>query len=162
MGDFMDLAVNFALLTCFGLVAPIIAVICFVAHIILYRLFAYRFTNVTCRPDPLTSDGIGTWSYIFETIAWLAVLCNTAFICFVMFPIRSYPLGQQLAIFVFLEHAFLFIRYMIVSAIPDVPHDVINIEDDNEQFLAYRVPRKTLVPPKHEKRACGHIDLGLS
>mmetsp|Transcript_78897 Transcript_78897/g.254863 ORF Transcript_78897/g.254863 Transcript_78897/m.254863 type:complete len:808 (+) Transcript_78897:86-2509(+) len=74
--DFLELAIGFAMLTCFGIALPAMAVLALLSHIIEYRLLAYRMTNVTCRPFPAGADGIGVWDKIFDAICDLAVIIN--------------------------------------------------------------------------------------
>jgi hypothetical protein len=56
--DFLEYVICFTILVCFGMMLPVIAIIGFVTSMITYRLFAFRITNVTCRPTPESLDGI--------------------------------------------------------------------------------------------------------
>merc|ERR1719301_49788 len=95
--DFLDLAIGFALLTCFGIALPVMAVIAFVAYVVKYRLLAYRMVNITCRPYPVGCEGIGNWQAVFHSISIIAVICNVLMAVFVMYPMRDWPMGNEFA-----------------------------------------------------------------
>merc|ERR1712113_284366 len=157
--DFMDIAIAHALLSCFGIVFPMVASWAFVGNLILYRLYAYRMTHVTCRPYPQKADGIGLWHKIFEGISQSAVVINLMIACFVKEPIRREPLWKKLFIFTFAHFA---LRHGsdLVLFFADTP-DVLRIEDYNNIFLTKVSKHK---PPEVSKDAMHNtaaVDIGL-
>jgi len=134
--DFMVLATDFSMLTFWSLVLPVVSAICFVAQVVTYRLMAYRFVNVTCRPPPFGTDGIGAWGWIFEKISIFAMLVNVCYLTFVMYPVRSFNLLHGIEVFVGAEHLMLVLMFLVAAVIPDEPNDVRRIEDFNTDNLS--------------------------
>merc|ERR1712190_421724 len=75
--DFLEVVLGFAVLVCFGIICPLLAVVGSVMQIVEYRLLAYRMTWVTCRPFPNGSSGIDEWSKMLEVIIYLAMVVNS-------------------------------------------------------------------------------------
>jgi len=136
MDDFLGLAIGFAVLTCFAVVLPVMAVPALFCNIVQYRLMAYRMTAVTRRPSPVGAESIGSWMDIFQAISLLAVATNVGMAVVVMYPIRSWAQFNELIAFIVLEHIFLSSRAFINKNIDDQPEDVRLIEDFNTRFLA--------------------------
>jgi len=161
--DFLECAIGFALITCFGILFPLLAFFAFLANLVEYRLLAYRMTHVTCRPMPNGASGIGTWQFVFESTSTIAVVVNVLLIVFVMYPLRSQSLKSQFFLFIVMEHVLLGIRYLIDIAIPDVPLDVRRIEDFNTHFRRTMVKYPPLSIPEGERYEAEYkkVDLGL-
>mmetsp|Transcript_125034 Transcript_125034/g.361640 ORF Transcript_125034/g.361640 Transcript_125034/m.361640 type:complete len:952 (-) Transcript_125034:83-2938(-) len=161
--DFLECAIGYALLTCFGIMYPMLAFFGFLGSLVEYRLLAYRMTHVTCRPMPHGASGIGTWQWVFETISSIAILVNVMLIAFVMYPMRSFALEEQLLLCIILEHVLLGIRYLIDIAIPDTPLDVRRIDDFNAHFRRTMVkyPQLVIPPAEQYEREYAKADIGL-
>mmetsp|Transcript_14443 Transcript_14443/g.37008 ORF Transcript_14443/g.37008 Transcript_14443/m.37008 type:complete len:869 (-) Transcript_14443:62-2668(-) len=160
--DFLELAIGFALLTCFGIALPSMAVFALIGHIVEYRLLAFRMTNVTCRPMPFGAEGIGSWQSVFETISVAAVAINVGIAVFVMHPMRDWEVGHQFGAFIFLEHAMLLLRNALNAAIPEEPEDVKRIQDFNAHFKRKVVKYAPLNVPRGEKQHLAGTDITLS
>jgi len=132
--DFLELAIGYALLTCFGIVQPDVTPIALLSHVVEYRLLAYRMTNITCRPFPLSADGIGSWQTVFEMISMCAVVTNVGLAVTQMYPMRSWPAAQKFVAFVGMEHLLAFMYLVLTYVVPAEPGDVKNIEDFNADF----------------------------
>jgi len=132
--DFLELAVGFALLTCFGLVLPAMSFFALLSHVVEYRLLAYRMTNVTCRPFPYGAEGIGSWQKVFELISIAAIIINVGLAVFVQYPMRDWEPVYQFFAFIVLEHVMLLLRAAMASMIRDDPEDVTRIDDFNTHF----------------------------
>jgi len=161
--DFLECAIGFALITCFGIVFPPLAALGFFGNLVEYRLLAYRMTHVTCRPFPRGASGIGVWMFVFETISGVAIVVNVLLVSFFMYPIKGQPY-QQLVLFILLEHLLLGIRSLIDVAIPDVPLDVKRIDDFNEHFRKTMIKYPPLEIPQSEQydKEYQTVDLGLA
>ncbi|CAE8652158.1 unnamed protein product [Polarella glacialis] len=134
--DFMEPAIGFAVLTCFSIALPVMAVPALFFNIVQYRLMAFRMTAVTRRPSPRGAEGIGSWMTIFQAISLLAVATNVGMAVVAMWPIREMPQFHELIYFIVLEHIFLSARAFIHENIDAQPEDVRLIEDFNTRFLA--------------------------
>lgn len=133
--DFLELAIDFALLTSFGIVLPVMALVAFFSTMIKYRLVAYRMTNVTARPLPLLAGGIGEWETVFNALSIIAIVVNAALAVFVMQPMRSWTTEHEFLAFIAIEHALLAVRYVVYLFVPDHPEDVRRIDDFNGMFV---------------------------
>lgn len=129
--DFLDLTIGYSLLACFNQVLPRMAIIGLVAHMLQYRILAYRMTNVTCRPLPAGAEGIGIWQSILDTIATLAVTCNVALATFLQEPIKHWSMPHQLLFFILAEKTLFSLRGIVGAVWTDEPDDVVRIEDFN-------------------------------
>lgn len=157
--DFMKLATGFALLTCFGVILPVMAVPAFICTMAEYRLIAYRMTVITRRPSPLGAEGIGIWQDVFATLEIIAVGVNVGLVVAVMFPMRHWTHLHELAAFIILEHAFLAIRACIAACISDEPEDVRRIFDFNSRFLSKLRWKGRDAKPLHETTTNKAVDL---
>lgn len=142
--DFLELAIAYALVICFGIATPIITLWAFLGSLVEYRLLAYRMTNVTCRPHPVPTTGIGAWSTIFKAISFLAVGINVAYAVVVMYPARRFELFTQFQIFILFEHVAICIKVALEALIPDMPSDVMRINSYNAFFLRASITRRPL------------------
>lgn len=160
---FLECAIGYALITCFGIMYPMLCLFAFLGNMIEYRLLAYGMTHVTCRPIPRGASGIGFWQVVFESISNTAVIANVLLIVFVMSPMRSQPIHTKLIFFIVLEHALLGIRGAIDNVIPDSPQDVLRIEDFNTHFKSTMVKYPPLLIPEKEqyKQEYANVDFGL-
>jgi len=158
--DFLELAIGFALLTCFGIIYPPVSVVALFSHMVEYRLLAYRMTNITCRPFPLSSDGIGAWQTIFDAISLFAIVTNVALAVSQIHPMRSWTLAHQLFAFVCMEHSLACVFFVLTYLFPPVPNDVQRIEDFNSIFKRKHAWRRPLQVPA--KETCDLTDVDIS
>lgn len=142
--DYMELAIQFSLITCFSVVLPGIVMIVVIMNCVQYRFLAFRMANVTCRPSPQSAEGIGAWASVLESVGQLAVRVNIAYTVLVMYPIRDYPLQWEAFYFIAFEQVLMFVREIIQSAIPDHPADVLRIKEFNERALRQFIRHKPL------------------
>jgi len=166
--DFLDVAVGYALLSCFGLLYPAMSFIGLICMMIQYRLLAFRMTCVTCRPKPRKSCGIGIWQDVFEYVSLLALVINLGLTIALLKPFREYGLVERMVTFVVAEKIIMVVRALYNTLRPSIPDDVPLIDDFNLQFkkkLANDRVQKLNRGAQHESddRACdfSSIDLGL-
>lgn len=132
--DYLDIGISYAVVVCFGIVTPVMALIATVAFMMSYRLRIYRALYVAQRPNPGTSSGLGVWLSIFSYINTVAVVCNGALSAFFFYPSRNWPLYKQLLVFVVIEHGVLILRQAVDFLVPDEPEDVAKIRHYNLYF----------------------------
>lgn len=132
--DFLQAIIAFAVVTCFGMMQPCVAIIAFITSMIDYRLRAFRMVNVTNRPVPDARDGIGNWGYFFEQVTVLAVVINSLLIVFVIPPFRDFDSLTRLVLFMFIEHVCMVIFIGVRVLVPDEPEDVGLVRDINDDF----------------------------
>mmetsp|Transcript_50810 Transcript_50810/g.117998 ORF Transcript_50810/g.117998 Transcript_50810/m.117998 type:complete len:175 (-) Transcript_50810:201-725(-) len=159
--DFLELAIGYALLTCFGVVWPELSVLALFIHIVEYRLLACRMTNITCRPFPHSSDGIGTWEKMFGGISIVAVVTNVGLAVTQMSPMRSWEAPQKLTFFIFLEHSVALVYVILHAVFPQEPADVVCIEDFHDAFKRKFDQDGPFKVPLSETCDLGEVDLRL-
>lgn len=163
--DFMELAIGFALMTCFGIALPFMTVLGLLSHLVEYRLLAYRMTNVTCRPIPHGADGIGIWLSVFEHISEAAIVINVAMAVFCMHPMREWEFRHQLAAFLTLEHLMILMRKMVMISIDKDPAEAKRIDDFNTRCVSVVLQKtkrySTITIPQRLQQDISTIDLSL-
>eukprot|EP00416_Gambierdiscus_australes_P005559 CAMPEP_0171129890 /NCGR_PEP_ID=MMETSP0766_2-20121228/119805_1 /TAXON_ID=439317 /ORGANISM="Gambierdiscus australes, Strain CAWD 149" /LENGTH=525 /DNA_ID=CAMNT_0011593113 /DNA_START=126 /DNA_END=1700 /DNA_ORIENTATION=- len=158
--DFLEVLVGYSVLVCFGLWNPIMTVVGCGALILEYRLLAFRMTNVTCRPFPRCSEGIGVWQDVFEPIGMLGVTCNVLVMVLLLEPIRSMSWPWKLVHFILFEKAIVLTSLIVVYVWPDTPNDVIRIDDFNAHFKR-RFNQEVTVLGAYRRPNYSHIDVAL-
>lgn len=134
--DFLEFAIMFAVIICFGVTFPIVFLIAAITFLLMYRLMAFRLVYVTQRPFPLHATSIGVWDGIFTSIGTIAIMTNVGTICFVMYPLRVVPLWWEILAFILVEHVLFALVYFLNFALfPEVPADVEVVEAANHDFL---------------------------
>jgi hypothetical protein len=157
--DFVEYAVQFAILVCFGMMLPVIAFIGLLATMIIHRLLAFRMVNVTCRPFPDPSDGIGVWQDIFSLITMLAVVINTGLVVVAMEPVRNWSLLHKGITFLALQHLLVAIRISVGWMIHDEPEDVMHIRDINHEFKISQLRKRHTHASDEKKADFSKVDL---
>lgn len=160
--DYLELAIGFALFTCFGILLPLLSVFALLANLVEYRLLAFRMLHVTSRPMPLSADGIGHWQAVFGVITYIAVMCNVGLAVFVMAPMGTKSPKNQVIVFIFMEHLMLLLKVVVQWTIPDDPSDVKRIEHFNAHFIRNLMHQRQMplhIPPT-EKCDFTRVDLG--
>ncbi|CAE8611215.1 unnamed protein product, partial [Polarella glacialis] len=132
--DFMEMAISFTMVTSFSVIRPSMAIIAFIAHIVEYRLLAFRMVNVTCRPFPFPSEGIGVWQTLMSNITWMGVTTTVGVAVFTMHPSKFWPFWQRLLLFIVAEKSLDMVKMLIEFNLPVEPHDVILVDDFNSGF----------------------------
>jgi len=159
--DFLELAISFALFTCFSTLYPVLAIFAFVCHLVEYRLLARRMIFITSRPMPWGAEGIGQWSAVMSFVSNVAVLVNAGLVLMFYDPVRHWTADKKLVAFVLLEHMLILLKMLAFHFIPGVPEDVKCIEVYNTRFSVWlRAKSKTEVPETEQRLSAG-VDIGL-
>lgn len=137
--DFLEFAIMFSITTAFGVTYPLVFVIAALAFLFMYRLMAVRLVYVTQRPFPVYQTDLGVWDSVFVVLGTLAIVTNTAVVCFVMYPLRNIAWRFEMFVFIIVEHFVLFAVYLSFSFFPEVPGDVEVVEAKNQDFLKNKV-----------------------
>lgn len=133
--DWTENVLTFLFLTCFNVILPVIALLALLTTMLEARCLAHRNCCFLRRPVPRGAEGIGEWQQLLETVEFLAVLVNVGFAVFTMSPMKDLPVAHKVVIFVFIEHVILFLKHLIKEKFPEVPPDVEDLGQDNEEIL---------------------------
>lgn len=157
--DFLEFAISFTLLTCFGILYPPVALFALLCHFVEYRLLAHRMVNITCRPDPNGAEGIGQWQSVFEVISNFGVIINVGLIIFFVDPIRHWPLKHQVIAVVIGEHFLFVLKGLANLMIDQTPEDVHIIGVTNSRFQIWIKSSEKLTVPADEKYSVANVDI---
>jgi anoctamin-10/anoctamin-7 len=152
-GDYMEMILQFGYATMFVTAYPLAPLLAVLNNYIEIRVDAFKLLTGTRRPEPKGAEDIGTWQYILEIMSTASVISNSLLICFTGskltelcnpdehnicqdLPMHYTLLYWRLALFVVLEHVFMFFKTGLGLAIPDIPEDVALQRQRNDNFVA--------------------------
>eukprot|EP00440_Ansanella_granifera_P074413 gb/GFBE01080752.1/.p1 GENE.gb/GFBE01080752.1/~~gb/GFBE01080752.1/.p1 ORF type:complete len:884 (+),score=190.86 gb/GFBE01080752.1/:1-2652(+) len=133
--DYIDTVINLGFTTMFSCISPGMTILCLITIMIEVRLFAYRDTYLSQRPEPQVATGIGPWLSVMQAMAYISVIVNVAFLSFMMWPLRDMGMHHQLIYFLGLEHAVILITVVLSKAFPHKTADLSIAEEVNNAFL---------------------------
>ncbi|XP_066590008.1 anoctamin-10 isoform X2 [Prorops nasuta] len=131
---------------------PLAAMAALLGNLLELRGDAFKLCFVLQRPFGRRVSNIGTWQNAMEAMGLVAILVNCALIGLSgqvqrMFPEMSAT--QTILLIVALEHIMLAIRFVIIRAIPDIPHWVAT-EMAKVEFLRREAVRRLSSTPSPE------------
>ncbi|XP_043587334.1 anoctamin-8-like isoform X6 [Bombus pyrosoma] len=132
---------------------PLAAMAALLGNLLELRGDAFKLCFVLQRPFGRRVSNIGTWQNAMEAMGLVAILVNCALIGLSgqvqrMFPEMSAT--QTILLIVALEHIMLGIRFIIICAIPDIPHWVAT-EMAKVEFLRREAVRRLSSTPSPEQ-----------
>ncbi len=152
--DYLEIWVQFGLVTLFASVFPLAALLAFLNNILEIRSDAFKILRATRRALPVEVSGIGSWLEAFEFLGYVAVMTNSALIGVIILNLNrnssndtnggssnSNADGSQgikydsftdifqeryilISFLVLLEHLVIGFKMLISLAIPDIPEDI--------------------------------------
>ncbi|XP_031826677.1 anoctamin 8 white walker isoform X2 [Nomia melanderi] len=133
---------------------PLAAMAALLGNLLQLRGDAFKLCFVLQRPFGRRVSNIGTWQNAMEAMGLVAILVNCALIGLSgqvqrMFPEMSAT--QTILLIVALEHIMLAIRFIIICAIPDIPHWVAT-EMAKVEFLRREAVRRLSSTPSPEQQ----------
>ncbi|XP_076169590.1 anoctamin 8 white walker isoform X1 [Ptiloglossa arizonensis] len=133
---------------------PLAAMAALLGNLLELRGDAFKLCFVLQRPFGRRVSNIGTWQNAMEAMGLVAILVNCALIGLSgqvqrMFPEMSAT--QTILLIVALEHIMLAIRFIIICAIPDIPHWVAT-EMAKVEFLRREAVRRLSSTPSPEQQ----------
>ncbi|XP_017885925.1 anoctamin-8-like isoform X2 [Ceratina calcarata] len=143
---------------------PLAAMLALLGNLFELRGDAFKLCFVLQRPFGRRVSSIGTWQNAMEAMGLVAILVNCALIGLSgqvqrMFPEMSAT--QTILLIVALEHIMLAIRFIIICAIPDIPHWVAT-EMAKVEFLRREAVRRLSSTPSPEQQPATVIADGES
>ncbi|XP_076622385.1 anoctamin 8 white walker isoform X3 [Colletes latitarsis] len=139
---------------------PLAAMAALLGNLLELRGDAFKLCFVLQRPFGRRVSNIGTWQNAMEAMGLVAILVNCALIGLSgqvqrMFPEMSAT--QTILLIVALEHIMFAIRFIIICAIPDIPHWVAT-EMAKVEFLRREAVRRLSSTPSPEQQPATVID----
>lgn len=158
--DFLQVITGFVLMMCFAIILPGLCCLALVCTIMLYRLFAFRMTRVTCRPLPHGAEGIGFWEGFVSTCTYLAILSNVGIAVFNSWPIKQMDGEHQLKWFIISEHSLFAVSILAGILVPS-PAEVPVIQRYNDLLVASLIKHPPLPWSTSESYDYSEVDIGL-
>ncbi|CAE8627788.1 unnamed protein product [Polarella glacialis] len=135
--DFLEVVLAFAVLACFGIICPYLAIAGFLIQVIENRVLLFRMIHVTCRPFPTAADGIGGWGMIIEIVVNVALLINGLLIVTQMRThMDVWGSKCKFVFFACWALSLLFFKMFLQALLPDISPSFIEALDKNTLFLA--------------------------
>lgn len=107
------------------------------------RVDAWRLCQQCRRPEPRQCEDMGTWYFIFEVVAYAAVLVNSGLVAFTGSNAINYTWSERVWIFFGMAAGIFVVKYVIAEYIPDTPQEV-DIQLQRQAFyydkLVHNVP----------------------
>jgi len=132
LDEYSEMVIQYGYITLFASAFPLAPLMAVINNIIEIRTDAFKLLSSTRRPDYKGASDIGVWYTVLEILGVLAVVTNCLLVGFSFNAISQnfttvnpgLERFQVFAIIVCMEHAILFIKYVISTIVPDVPGDV--------------------------------------
>lgn len=123
--DYAEMVIQFGYVTLFVVAFPIAPLMALISNYVEIRVDSFKLLDRSCRPEPRGAEDIGTWYRILEIMGQLAVITNIAAVMFSSnAPAFAVSGEMRIWVFVILEHAVFFIKFLFAYFVPDTPADV--------------------------------------
>eukprot|EP00002_Diphylleia_rotans_P002649 TRINITY_DN11681_c0_g1_i5.p1 TRINITY_DN11681_c0_g1~~TRINITY_DN11681_c0_g1_i5.p1 ORF type:complete len:722 (+),score=168.54 TRINITY_DN11681_c0_g1_i5:43-2208(+) len=126
--DYNEMIIQFGYVTMFAAAFPLAALLAFLNNIIEIRLDAFKMCTTFKRPHYRAVEDIGTYYYILEIISAVSVITNVCLLAFTSEFLANETSAEStlshLWVAVIAEHILFAVKFVIRSAVPDVPEEV--------------------------------------
>ena len=131
INSYMDLTVNFALNSLFGILYPMSFPTSFGLFFFSLHLKKKVLMNATTRPQPNNAANIGAFKQLLEFIGYLSAITNAAILAG---PSDCFP-EQQLLAFVLIMLGIFLIRFILESILGEKSEIMIHAEERNKMIV---------------------------
>jgi len=100
---------------------PLAPFIALVIGIVEVRVDGYKLTDISRRPIPFGSSGIGNWLEILRFLGTIGVLSNATIIVFTSTMLKIDELEHKWFIWLIIVNGLFIIKMVIKYLIPEVP-----------------------------------------
>ncbi|CAK9260652.1 unnamed protein product [Sphagnum jensenii] len=119
--DFLELAVQFGLVTMFAGAYPLVAAYALANNLVEIRSDALKLLVTMRRPVPKAAASIGAWLTIFQNLGVVAIVTNCAILVCLYDDTANWKLEPGLAAILLLEHLLLLIKIGFSWFVPELP-----------------------------------------
>ncbi|CAM9423223.1 unnamed protein product [Scytosiphon promiscuus] len=119
--DYSEIVLQYGYITMFASALPIVTFFAIAEVLLQIRTDSYKMVSLMRRPEAEMAEGVGMWSTLMEAMGFLAVLTNTAIICFTGGTLDTYSSEDKFLVWLVFEHALLLLKVLIHVTIPDQP-----------------------------------------
>lgn len=121
LADVMEVVITFGYVVLFSAAYPLTPMLAVIVIAFELRVDAWKLCNLTKRPYPAESSGIGLWYDILQVMSLLGVMTNTAIIIFTTNVFDGFDTGEKWLMFIVIEHALIIAKILIAVYTPDKP-----------------------------------------
>eukprot|EP00743_Colponemidia_sp_Colp-15_P001983 GILK01002156.1.p1 GENE.GILK01002156.1~~GILK01002156.1.p1 ORF type:complete len:714 (-),score=75.35 GILK01002156.1:101-2242(-) len=150
--DYLKLIVQFGYVTLFCAAFPLAPLLALIVNLLEIRFGALLLCKLTRRPFPYGAQDIGSWQMILEVMTVAGVMVNIGIAVRTSDTFAGASPLVQLAIFLCIEHLVLILKYVISSAIPDVP-TVVKVAQARHKILVDRIFHQAAIVEKDDSEA---------
>ena len=125
--DYLEMFIQFGYVTLFSSAYPLAGLCALLNNLIEVRSDAFKLCFIHQRPFPERVQNIGCWQTAMEIMGVIGVIVNCALIGLSGPVHRMFPNitpTQTILLIIVLEHIMLVLKFLISTAIPDMPHQV--------------------------------------
>jgi len=119
--DFLELALQFGMVTMFACTFPFIFVFAAANNFIEIRTDSLKLLGMLRRPVPRAVSTIGAWLNIFQFLAGMAICTNCALLVCFYDQEERWKIEPGLAAILLMEHVLLLIKFGIACLVPEEP-----------------------------------------
>jgi hypothetical protein len=136
--EYSDCAIQFGMVVIFAFACPISPVFILITCYTRMRCDGYKLMHLVRRPIPYSADNIGFWYNIFKSLIYIAVLTNTALICFGLNAHQTFQNAVLVWIFISVVFVLVIIIEFFNYAFEHLPLDV-DIQFQRQNFLVEKL-----------------------
>jgi hypothetical protein len=118
--DYLELAIQFSLLTLFAIAFPMSTVLAFIGLWLEMFTDKFKILNLVKRPVPLQAKDVGTWGTIFNAISILSIFTNSALFCFTAEAFKDSENSVKFIVYGVVVVVLLVFRAQLQWWIPDI------------------------------------------
>ncbi|XP_073391675.1 anoctamin-like protein Os01g0706700 isoform X3 [Physcomitrium patens] len=119
--DFLELAVQFGMVTMFASAYPLVAMFAFMNNLVEIRSDALKLLVTMRRPAPRRPASIGAWLTIFQNLGVVAIVTNCALLVCLYDDAGRWKIEPGLAAILLLEHLLLLAKFGFSWFVPEEP-----------------------------------------
>ncbi|XP_057828563.2 anoctamin-like protein Os01g0706700 isoform X2 [Cryptomeria japonica] len=119
--DFLELALQFGMVTMFACAFPLVFVFAAVNNLMEIRTDSLKLLALLRRPIPRAASSIGAWLNIFEFLGVIAICSNCALLVCLHHEDGKWEKGPGLVTIVLIEHALLLMKFGFSCLVPEEP-----------------------------------------
>jgi anoctamin-10/anoctamin-7 len=136
--DYSVLVVQFAYSTMFISAYPLASVLAFVNNYVMQRLNAWKFCQMTRRPEPRNASDIGSWLIILEIISYIAVFVSAGLVAYTGNYAVNSSWTARAWIFIGMSAGIILVKIIVPLVIPDVSREV-EIQLERQSYIVDKI-----------------------
>lgn len=138
IGDFMESALQFSFLACFGVAFPMSPLVCFLLNVLRLKQDGYKMLWLHRRPLAVEVQGIGIWVPIYFTVINIAIPTNIGVIVFTSGIFEQVDAYAKTLVFIIGSLALYFATHIMMALYP-AESDAVKLQLKRQELFSARV-----------------------